>query len=98
MIATNFVELNKPENQSTIAALTNSSFLQSITNLQDLAAALEKAQPVLNQLSDVMNDPEVQATLDNLDSTMATLDKLQSEINKNKNLINLLNYRYRVRG
>lgn len=83
-------ELNKPENQTAIAALTNSSFLQSITNLQDLAAALEKAQPVLNQLSDVMNDPEVQATLDNLDSTMATLDKLQKEIDKNKNLINLL--------
>ncbi|MBQ8782880.1 MAG: MMPL family transporter [Clostridia bacterium] len=84
------VELNKPENQEAISMLTNSGLIQSLMNIQDLANALKKAQPVMQQLSSVMNDPEVQSTLNNLDSTMATLDKLQREIDKNKNLINML--------
>ena len=81
------IELEKPENKEAISMLTNSGLIQSLMNIQDLAAALKKAQPVIQQLSNVMNDPEVKATLNNLDSTMATLDKLQREIDKNQNLI-----------
>lgn len=81
------IELEKPENKEAISMLTNSGLIQSLMNIQDLAAALKKAQPVMQQLSNVMNDPEVKATLNNLDSTMATLDKLQREIDKNQNLI-----------
>ena len=84
------VELEKPENKEAISMLTNSGLIQSLMNMQDLANALKRAQPVMQDLSNVMNDPEVKATLNNLDSTMATLDKLQSEIDKNKNLINTL--------
>ena len=81
------IELEKPENKEAISMLTNSGLIQRLMNIQDLAAALKKAQPVMQQLSNVMNDPEVKATLNNLDSTMATLDKLQREIDKNQNLI-----------
>ncbi len=84
------VELEKPENKEAISMLTNSGLIQSLMNIQDLAKALKKAQPVMQELSAVMNDPEVKATLNNLDSTMAVLDKLQSEIDKNQNLINVL--------
>ena len=84
------VELEKPENKEAISMLTNSSLIQSLMNMQDLANALKKAQPVMNELSSVMNDPEVKSTLNNLDSTMGILDELQREINKNKNLINTL--------
>ena len=83
-------ELEKPENKEAIDMLTNSGLIQSLMNIQDLATALKKAQPVMQQLSNVMNDPEVKATLNNLDSTMATLDKLQKEIDRNQNLINML--------
>ncbi len=84
------VELEKPENKEAISMLTNSGLIQSLMNIQDLAEALKKAQPVMQQLSAVMNDPEVKSTLNNLDSTMATLDNLQREIKKNENLINML--------
>ncbi len=84
------VELEKPENKEAISMLTNSGLIQSLMNIEDLANALKKAQPVMQELSAVMNDPEVRATLNNLDSTMATLNRLQNEIDKNQNLINLL--------
>lgn len=84
------IELEKPENAEAISMLTNSGLIQSLMNIQDLANALKKAQPVMQKLSAVMNDPEVKSTLNNLDSTMATLDRLQNEINRNQNLINML--------
>ncbi len=83
-------ELEKPETKNTINTLTNSSLIQSLMNLENLAKALEEAQPVMNQLSSVMNDPQIQTALDNLDSTTAVLDNLQKQINANKNVINML--------
>ncbi len=83
-------EFNDPQTQQSLSVLTNSEALQSLMNLQELVDALEKAQPVMEEFSAVLNDPEVQDSLNSLDSTMQTLDELQNEINKNQNLINML--------
>ena len=84
------VAFNDPDTQAALNMLTNSSLLQSLMNLEKLVAALEKAQPVMEEFSDILNDPQVQNSLNNLDSTMETLDDLQREIKKNENLINML--------
>lgn len=84
------IELEKPETKNTLDTLTNSSLIQTLMNLESLAAALEDAQPVMNELSAVMSDPQMQQTLNNLDSTMAVLDDLQRQIDANKNVINML--------
>lgn len=83
-------DLNRSDIQASISALTNSTLLQSLTNLTEIADDLQKAQPILNQLSSLLNDPEVQSSLNNLDETISTLNRLQSEIEKNKNLIKTL--------
>ena len=59
-------------------------------NIGEIADDLQKAQPVINQLSALMNDPEIQRSLDNLDETVKTINELQSEIEKNRGLINSL--------
>lgn len=83
-------DLNRSDVKASIEALTNSTFLQSLTNLTEIADSLAKAQPILENLSTLMNDPEIQNSLNNLDSTLATLNKLQGEIEANKNLIKTL--------
>lgn len=83
-------DLNRSDIQASISALTNSTLLQSLTNLTEIADDLQKAQPVLNQLSSLLSDPEVQSSLNNLDETISTLNRLQREIEKNKNLIKTL--------
>ncbi len=83
-------DLNDDRLKNSIATVTNSEFLKSLMNIGEIADDLQKAQPVINQLSALMNDPEIQRSLDNLDETVKTINELQSEIEKNRGLINSL--------
>lgn len=83
-------DLNDEQLKNSITTLTNSAFLKSLMNIGELAEDLEKAQPIIDQLSALMNDSEIQRSIDNLDETVRTINELQYEIEKNRNLINSL--------
>lgn len=83
-------DLNDKDVQQALSTVTNSAFLKSLMNITEIADDIQKAQPILDELNKSLNDPEIQQSLNNIDTTINTLNQLQTEIEKNKNLINTL--------
>lgn len=64
--------------------------INSIFGNESTGADIQKALELLKQMSEDLNDPQVQQSIKNLPQTIATLQELQTAIDENKELIDAL--------
>ncbi len=92
-----------PQNMQTIQILTDYissadfegiedalAVLNSLFGDEASAAKIQEGLDLLKQMSDDLNNPEVQRAIDNLPQTVATLNELQKAIDENKDVIDAL--------
>ncbi len=92
-----------PQNMQTIQVLTdyisNADFegleetldvLNSLFGDETSAAKIQEGLELLKQMSEDLNDPEVQKAINNLPQTVATLNELQKAIDENRDVIDAL--------
>ena len=92
-----------PQNMQTIQILTDYISTADFDGLENAlgvinsifgddvsAAKIQEGIDLLRQMSEDLNDPEVQRAIDNLPQTVATLSELQTALDENRDLIDAL--------
>ena len=73
-----------------IKLLSDPNVQQFLSLLPSASGEFKDALPLLQSLSNDMQDPEVQATIDNLPDTMSKISDIQGELDSNQELLNSL--------
>ena len=76
--------------QKMIKLLSDPNVQQFLSLLPSASGEFKDALPLLQSLSNDMQDPEVQAAIDNLPDTMSKISDIQSELDSNQELLNSL--------
>ena len=76
--------------QKMIKLLSDPNVQQFLSLLPSASGEFKDALPLLQSLSNDMQDPEVQAAIDNLPDTMSKISNIQSELDSNQELLNSL--------
>ncbi len=81
---------NNSDLQKMIKLLSDPNVQQFLSLLPSASGEFKDALPLLQSLSNDMQDPEVQAAIDNLPDTMSKISDIQSELDSNQELLNSL--------
>lgn len=73
-----------------IKLLSDPNVQQFLSLLPSASGEFKDALPLLQSLSNDMQDPEVQAAIDNLPDTMSKISDIQGELDSNQELLNSL--------
>ena len=76
--------------QKMIKLLSDPNVQQFLSLLPSASGEFKDALPLLQSLSNDMQDPEVQAAIDNLPDTMSKISDIQGELDSNQELLNSL--------
>ena len=76
--------------QKMIKLLSDPNVQQFLSILPSASGEFKDTLPLLQSLSNDMQDPEVQAAIDNLPDTMSKISDIQSELDSNQELLNSL--------
>ncbi len=82
--------LNDPKTAEALELLKNPVIRTFLSDLPSLLESVDEISKLTSQLSEDMKDPEIKKAIDNLPETISALSEIQTTLNENKALIDLL--------
>ena len=89
-IETLLTALSDPQTAELLDKLNNPLLRRTLSGLPEVLSSLEALSPVLESLQKDLADPQVKAAIDDLPQTLATLAKLKSTLDDNKEILSLV--------